>query len=512
VSEARRLEEADAALPGREKVLALEESVRAAAVREGAGARASQLYAVAARLAERVWRVGGRDDDAERAIADYKSASRDPQWVGSCGLARQGALVAGERARDASITYTELYRVRRVHSRAGTGSDHAESCRRDLDLDLERLSSFRPAQSVLDAVDQALEKEGEVGVPIEDGGALPSGRPPQLSRVDVWPGRDAVRVVVALDRPASYRISDDFAAGTNPRTFLDLDGVDLGTTLRDAPQEGIVKAVHAESTNTGSRVVLDLQGRAWRRVFTMPEPFRIVVDIARKAPGAAGAAREVTRAVLDPGHGGRDTGAVGPNGVVEKDVTLDIAHRAARALVGQGIEVLLTRDDDRYVPLEERAARANAFSADLFVSIHCNASESRARRGVETYVLDATRDEIAARVAARENEMTPGASAELAAMLGGMRLADQSRRSTQFARLLQRSATTAIRMKYGDAVEGGVHFAGFYVLVGARMPSALFEVSYVSNPVEEERLGAGDYRQLLADALVNAVRAYREGR
>jgi N-acetylmuramoyl-L-alanine amidase len=328
----------------------------------------------------------------------------------------------------------------------------------------------------------------------------------------VWPGRDAVRVVVALDRPASYRISDDFAAGTNPRTFLDLDGVDLGTTLRDAPQEGIVKAVHAESTNTGSRVVLDLQGRAWRRVFTMPEPFRIVVDIARKAPGAAGAAREVTRAVLDPGHGGRDTGAVGPNGVVEKDVTLDIAHRAARALVGQGIEVLLTRDDDRYVPLEERAARANAFSADLFVSIHCNASESRARRGVETYVLDATRDEIAARVAARENEMTPGASAELAAMLGGMRLADQSRRSTQFARLLQRSATTAIRMKYGDAVEGGVHFAGFYVLVGARMPSALFEVSYVSNPVEEERLGAGDYRQLLADALVNAVRAYREGR
>jgi N-acetylmuramoyl-L-alanine amidase len=216
--------------------------------------------------------------------------------------------------------------------------------------------------------------------------------------------------------------------------------------------------------------------------------------------------------VLDPGHGGKDTGAVGPTGVVEKDVTLDIAHRAARVLVAQGIEVLLTRDDDRFVPLEERAARANAFSADLFVSIHCNASEGRGRRGVETYVLDATRDEIAARVAERENEMTPTASAELAQVLSGLRLVDQSRHSTQFARLLQRSATTAIQMRYGDAVEGGVHFAGFYVLVGARMPSALFETSYISNPLEEQRLGSPEYRQLLADAVVNAVRAYREGR
>jgi len=89
---------------------------------------------------------------------------------------------------------------------------------------------------------------------------------------------------------------------------------------------------------------------------------------------------------------------------------------------------------------------------------------------------------------------------------------DQSRRSTQFARLLQRSATTAIRMRYGEAVEGGVHFAGFYVLVGARMPSALFETSYISNAIEEQRLGSVEYRQILADAIVNAIRAYREGR
>jgi N-acetylmuramoyl-L-alanine amidase len=146
------------------------------------------------------------------------------------------------------------------------------------------------------------------------------------------------------------------------------------------------------------------------------------------------------------------------------------------------------------------------------VSIHCNASESRGRRGVETYVLDTTRDEIAARVAARENATTQAASEELTSILSEMRLADEVRRSTRFAQLLERTATSAVQAKYGDAIDGGVHTAGFYVLVGARMPSILFETSYMSNPTEEQRLGSEEYRQLLADAIANAVKAYREGR
>jgi N-acetylmuramoyl-L-alanine amidase len=147
------------------------------------------------------------------------------------------------------------------------------------------------------------------------------------------------------------------------------------------------------------------------------------------------------------------------------------------------------------------------------VSIHCNASEGRQRRGVETYVLDTTRDEIAERVAARENETTAAASAaDLTAMLGSMRLADQGQRSGRFARLLQRSATATLQMKYADTIDGGVHVAGFYVLVGATMPSVLFEASYISNAIEEQRLASDDYRQLLADGIANAVKAYREGR
>jgi N-acetylmuramoyl-L-alanine amidase len=203
---------------------------------------------------------------------------------------------------------------------------------------------------------------------------------------------------------------------------------------------------------------------------------------------------------------------MGPTGIKEKDVALDIAHRVAPVLARQGMQVVLTRDDDRYVSLEERTARANAFAADLFVSIHCNASESRLRRGVETYILDTSRDEIAARVAARENATTRAASAELSPFLGGMRMAADAKRSARFAQLLQRAATTAVQSKYGDAFDGGVHTAGFYVLVGARMPSVLFETSYVSNTAEEARLGSADYRQLIADAIINAVRAYAQGR
>jgi len=174
--------------------------------------------------------------------------------------------------------------------------------------------------------------------------------------------------------------------------------------------------------------------------------------------------------------------------------------------------VLLTREDDRYVTLEERTARANVFGADLFVSIHCNAAENRQRHGVETYVLDTTKDEIASRVAARENATSQAATAEIGSILASLRLADQANHSTHLAELLQRTAMVSLRDAYHDVHDGGVHTAGFYVLVGARMPSILFETSYISNPAEEARLGTDDYRRRLADAIVNAVRAYREGK
>ena len=517
VARARALVAQDAGLPERAEALSLAESIEARAVREGAGARATELHLVAARLLERVWRIEGRDQDAREAVDLYRAASRDPDTAGACDAALAGARLAGDVAHDAAATYGELYRAERRFASAVAGDAGAPGpCRHEIESELSLLVAYRPPQRVLEAIDEGLASEGAVAQALaaaRDAGAMTPVKPPQIVRIEDWPGREATRVVVVLDRPAPYRAGDEVLAGGAPRTFLDLDGVDLGTVPRDQPLSGVVTRVRAEPTSTGSRVSLDLEGRAWRRVFYMHEPYRIVVDVARNPPGVKGRnTRSVSRVVLDPGHGGKDNGAVGPDGLKEKDVTLDVAHRVAPALAAQGIQVVLTRDDDHFVSLEERTARANAFGADLFVSIHCNASESKGRRGIETYVLDTTRDEIAARVAARENATTQAASAELASILGGMRMADEGARSIRFAQLLQRSSTTAMQTRFGDAVDGGVHTAGFYVLVGARMPSVLFEVSYISNQTDEQRLGADDVRQLVADSIANAVRAYREGR
>jgi N-acetylmuramoyl-L-alanine amidase len=248
-------------------------------------------------------------------------------------------------------------------------------------------------------------------------------------------------------------------------------------------------------------------------VFYLPEPYRVIIDIARHPPGAtARGQRLVARVALDPGHGGSDPGAIGPSGVREKDVTLAIARKIAPVLAREGMQVVLTRDDDRFVSLEERTARANSFGADLFVSVHCNAAENRGKRGVETYMLDTARDEMAGRIAARENATSAAAGAEIGSILASMRLADQSARSGRLADLVERAALASLRGTYPDAVDGGVHTAGFYVLVGARMPGVLFETSYISNAREEARLASDDYQQRLADGIVNAVKAYREGR
>jgi N-acetylmuramoyl-L-alanine amidase len=513
---ARDLAEGHAPLGDRAEATSLAEDEEASALREGGGVRASQLLAVAAALRERLWRAFGQRGDGEHALALYRAAASDPRAPGACDSAIHGARLEGDLAGDASASYAALYRVqRRFEQAAEADAGGATACETRIERTLDLFAAFRPPQRALEAIDEDLEGAGAMaGDGLADAGLGQALQPPRIARIETWASRDSARVVVVLDRPASYRTSDDVVVGSGlPRTFVDLDGVDPGAVAPDAVQNGIVTRVHTEATSTGSRVALDLDGRAWRRVFYMREPYRIVVDVARHPPnGTERAPRDVSRVVLDAGHGGRDTGAVGPEGTIEKNVTLDVVHRAARILSAQGIDVLLTRDDDRHVSLEERAARANAFAADLFISVHCNASEIRSRRGIETYVLDTTRDEVAARVAARENETTPEASAEVARMLGGMRLADQGQRSTRFARLLARSAAATLRMKYADVVDGGVHPAGFYVLVGARMPSVLFESSYISNPVDEERLASDDYRQLLADAIANAVKAYREGR
>ncbi len=495
-------------------------------MREGAGARATELHTLAAKLLERVWRIEGREQDAREAIDVYRSASGDLAAPGGCEAALRAARLAGELAHDASATYAELYRVQRrmAAAQSAAGSEAADAspapapggaCSRELENGLTMLAAFRPPARVLESIDEGLAGEGAVATtPVVDAG-LGVSAGAQIVRVDSWPGKESARVVIVLDRPAAFHPGDATGIpGQPPRTFVDLDGVGVGKAPRDLRMAGIVGRVSSAGTATGARVTLELDGQAYRRVFYLPEPYRVVLDIARHPPGAAPThgTRSVARVVLDPGHGGSDPGAIGTGGVKEKDVTMDIAHRAAPILAKAGLQVVLTRDDDRLVTLEERTARANSFGADLFISIHCNAAENHTKHGVETYILDTTKDEVAARVAARENATSQAATAELGSILADLRLADQATHSTRLAELLQRAAMASLHDRYPDELDGGVKTAGFYVLVGARMPCVLFETSYMSNPIEEQRLGSDDYRQRLADAITNAVRAYREGR
>lgn len=498
-------------LPSRTEVLVAAQSIEALAMREGAGARAVSLHALAAALHERVWRIEHREQDAKEAIDLYRAAGADLSLRGACDAAVRGAKLAGELAKNAETTYAELYRVDRRGTVAG-GDAGATLCGQTV---LASIAAFRPAEPVLDAIDRGLAGAGAFAVSARAAGAVRPLVAPKITQLEQWGGPESARIVVHLDRSSPFRVGDvGSSGGQGPRTYVEFDGVELGGAPHETPLDGIVSKVVAESTSTGSRIALDLNGPAYRRVFHLLEPFRVVIDIAKNPPGTSrrGRGRSVERIALDPGHGGGDPGALGPSGLREKEVTLAVARRAAPILARSGIQVTLTRDDDRFVTLEERTARANALGADLFVSIHCNATENRTRHGVETYVLDTTTSDMAARVAARENATSQAASNEVAQLLASMRLADQATRSTHLAELLQRAGIASLGTQYPDVLDGGIHRAAFYVLVGARMPAVLFETSYISNSVEEQRLGSADYQQRLADAIVNAVKAYREGR
>ena len=233
----------------------------------------------------------------------------------------------------------------------------------------------------------------------------------------------------------------------------------------------------------------------------MPQPRSI-------QPAAPSGLRKV---VIDPGHGGRDPGAVGIDGIAEKDIALAVARKlAARLKNEKGIEALLTRDDDRFVPLEERTAMANKEQADLFISLHVNASPNGDARGVETYYLDNTTDEAALRMAARENGIAREKISDLQFILSDMVQNLKLEDSITLAHRLQGSVVTSMGRRYGEVRDLGVKKAQFYVLVGARMPSVLVEMFFITNRTEARALALEEYQNSLADALFEGIKKYQE--
>ena len=447
-------------------------------------------------LRRRAYRTFHVPTDAREAMVQYEKAasSEDPELA--CNAKLAAMVLRAEVEDEPRKAYEQMY--------AASRNDRSDPCDPSYRRALQDMVAYRPDPVKLAAIDERVRtshSEGQVPkisseeTVVKPGPETKPG-PAEVKTIETFSARDAARVVILLTGPAMYDVG--MLAGTvdkGPRLFVDLHETKRGKTPRMHPSDGLVERVRVGTHKSKTRVVLDLSQRAYRRVFFLPEPFRILIDVSTTAPRREKAKamptgqRRARRVVLDPGHGGSDPGAIGPGGLREKDVTLDIAHRLAPILSRElGIVTMLTRDDDRYVALEERAARANAFHADLFVSIHCNAAEDPEHRGVQTFVLAKAGDEAALRLAARENAASAAAGKTVGAVLADLRVESVSQQSMQMAKLLQRATMASLAESYGDAPDGGVRSAAFFVLLGAQMPAVLFEASFISNPNEESRL------------------------
>jgi N-acetylmuramoyl-L-alanine amidase len=242
-------------------------------------------------------------------------------------------------------------------------------------------------------------------------------------------------------------------------------------------------------------------------------------DLRRDALPAKNGTRSLTRTlglklgrvVIDPGHGGHDVGTHGPSGYLEKDLVLDVSTRLGKLIEDRlSSEVVYTRDDDTFIPLEERTRIANDHKADLFLSIHANSSPYRTAAGVETYYLNFTTSRAALDLAARENATSERSVFDLKEILQKIALKDKIDESREFATSLQKSLYSVSSKGNVDAKNRGIKKAPFVVLIGASMPSVLAEIGFLTNAADEALLRKPDHRQKIAEALYKGIAGYAD--
>jgi N-acetylmuramoyl-L-alanine amidase len=216
----------------------------------------------------------------------------------------------------------------------------------------------------------------------------------------------------------------------------------------------------------------------------------------------------VTRIVIDPGHGGKDPGAIGPGGEKEKDITLAVAKILEERLEAKGFTVYLTREGDVFIPLEERTAFANRKKVDLFLSVHVNANENLASRGVETYFLNLTTDASSMKVAERENVMIKQSMSDLQFILRDLMLNARINESSRFASSIQHAVISSLGKSGCGGKNNGVKQAPFYVLMGAQMPSALIEMGFITNAAECRLLKRRSHQESIVNGIVRGINSF----
>jgi len=387
-------------------------------------------------------------------------------------------------------------------------------------------------------------------------------KPAEVTEVRHWSTPDYTRIAVTLDHEAAFEkheIARSPGSTVLSRIYFDINGAMLsGGGVKDIPiGDGVLKSARVAQYRADTvRVVLDIENIRDYKIFTFADPFRIIVDVKGErpveissitpaimaAPSAAEAgARElakpeakelleelprelppakpkaktpikpgkVRRIVVDPGHGGKDPGAVGHSGLQEKDVVLAMGLTLAKRLKEElGVDVVMTRSTDVFIELQERTAIANQVGADLFVSMHANASLNRNAAGIETYYLNLAKTEKAAQLAARENGTSLEKVSVLQAVLFDLMANYKLKDSAHMAEEVQKSLYKRISGRYSPVKNLGVKQGPFYVLVGATMPSILVEAAFISNEREEERLGDAAFRDQVAEGVFEGIAAY----
>jgi N-acetylmuramoyl-L-alanine amidase len=376
------------------------------------------------------------------------------------------------------------------------------------------------------------------------GAGQPSGKA-QVTGLRFLSWNGYTRIMVDLSREAQYqvrRLEEDPARGMPPRIYIDILGARLALASKEpiAVDDGLLRQVRlGQYSGDTVRVVLDMNSLRDHKAFMLADPYRLVIDVygakaldraaAKQLPltSASNGRQAVSKVsnptnpspvrsglrkiVLDPGHGGKDPGAIGPGGIAEKDLVLAIAKKLADKLKNEmGIQVVLTRKDDRFVPLEDRTARANSEDADLFISLHMNASPNVEAKGIETYYLDNTTDEAAIRLAARENATSRKNISDLQFILSDMTQNMKLEDSITLANRVQNSLVSGMTKVMADVKDLGVKKALFYVLVGARMPSVLVEMFFITNRGEGRAMSQGSYQDAMVEALFEGIQRFSQ--
>jgi N-acetylmuramoyl-L-alanine amidase len=369
-----------------------------------------------------------------------------------------------------------------------------------------------------------------------------------LNEMKYWSNPDYTRISLELDRDVTWeahRLGSD-GPGKPGRVYIDINRTRLGKSVKDITiGDGLLRGARVGQYKPDVvRVVLDTENIKDFKVFPLSDPARLIIDVRgeraveisrlepvisskpeqpqpesrheeppvlekKSKPSKKPAIAKIRRIVIDPGHGGHDPGAVGPSGLQEKDVVLAVGLKLRELLRDEmGLDVVMTRSTDVFIPLEERTAIANKVNADLFLSVHANAAPNRSAAGIETYYLNLAKTEKAAQLAAKENGTSLEKVSVLQAILFDLMASYKLNDSAHLADEVQKSLHKKVRSRYSDVKNLGVKQGPFYVLVGATMPSILVETAFVSNAQEEARLKEPAYLDLTAEGILDGVRGY----